>query len=828
MGWIAGFFSYCSAMSIGDRVSDFLRTKGFRAFPFQEQALIYWQAGRSGLVNAPTGSGKTFSLALPLLADMLENPRPGLKAIWVTPIRALSQDLEKAIREAAEAMGGELDIALRTGDTSSKEKARQRKKAPDFLITTPESLHIMLCLKGYPALFSNLKTVVVDEWHELLGSKRGVQTELALSRLRGLNPNLQTWGISATIGNLEQGMEVLLGDDSGVLVKAEHKKKIQLKSLLPEHIDLLPWAGHLGIKLAQDVIPLFREGMSTLVFTNTRSQTEIWYRVLLEKEPELAGLLAMHHGSLDTETRAWVETALQHGSLRAVVCTSSLDLGVDFRPVEQVIQVGSPKGVARFLQRAGRSGHQPDAESLIWFVPTHALELIEASCLRKAIEEEIMESREPVIRAFDVLIQYLVTLAVSEGFSPEQVKREVGKTFCFRSLNEEEWQQLFYFLVNGGKTLAAYDEFSRLELVDGLYRVMSRKLALRHRLSIGTIVSDPVIRIKQLNGKSLGSVEEYFISSLKPGDLFWFSGLCLELIQVKEMTALVRKSNQMKGKVPSWAGGRMPLSGKLSRLMRRELGRWKNGELTPDEEMRCLQPLLEKQAVVSLVPGEDELLIEQYEDEDGHHLFIYPFEGRLVHEGLGGLIAYRIGQWCPISFSLAMNDYGFELLSDQPIPFEEALETNVLGTEELSNDLLNSMNGLEMARRKFRDISAISGLVFQGFPGKPVQNKHLQASSGLFFDVFRENEPDHLLLQQAYEEVLQTQMEESRMREALERIGNARIRQVVLQEPSPFCFPIMVDRLRERMSFESLEDRIMRLQRSDSEALKTKAKAKRR
>lgn len=815
-------------MSIGFRIEQYLAAKGFQAFPFQQEAWLNWEQGKSGLVNAPTGSGKTFSLALPLLADMLENPRPGLKAIWITPIRALSQDLEKAIREAADAMGANLDIALRTGDTSSKEKARQRKKAPDFLITTPESLHIMLCLKGYPALFSSLKTVVIDEWHELLGSKRGVQTELALSRLKGLNPGLQTWGISATIGNLEQAMDVLLAGEEGVLVRAGHKKEIRLQSLLPEHIDLLPWAGHLGIKLAEDVIPLFKEEQSTLVFTNTRSQTEIWYRVLLEKEPELAGLLAMHHGSLDTETRSWVEAALHRGSLRAVVCTSSLDLGVDFRPVEQVVQIGSPKGIARFLQRAGRSGHQPGAASLIWFVPTHALELIEASCLRKAMEEGIMESREPVIRAFDVLIQYLVTLAVGEGFDPQQIKQEVSKTFCFRSLDDAEWEKLFFFLVNGGKTLAAYDEFSRLELVEGVYKVMSRKLALRHRLSIGTIVSDPVIRIKQLNGKSLGSVEEYFISSLKPGDLFWFSGMCLELIQVKEMTALVRKSNQMKGKVPSWAGGRMPLSGKLSRLLRRELDAWKNGHLKPDLEMNCLQPLLEKQAEVSAVPSDDELLIERYEDEDGHHLFFYPFEGRLVHEGLGGLIAYRIGQWCPISFSLAMNDYGFELLSDQPIPLEEALETNVLGTEELSFDLLNSMNGLEMARRKFRDISAISGLVFQGFPGKPIQNKHLQASSGLFFDVFRENEPDHLLLQQAYEEVLQNQMEEGRMREALERIGQARLRIVELNEPSPFCFPIMVDRLRERMSFESLEDRIMRLQRLDSESLKTKAKAKRR
>lgn len=798
-------------------IQKYFSKKSFKAFAFQEETWNAYLNGKSGLVNAPTGSGKTFSLALPILASGFLSNKKGLKAIWITPIRALSQDLEKAINEAALEMNINWDIALRTGDTGTKERARQKKQHPDFLITTPESLHIMLASKGYPDLFKNLDCVVIDEWHELIGSKRGVQVELALSRLRGLNPDLKTWGISATIGNLDEAADVLLGisfpENKKVLIKAGIEKKIEVKSIIPDKIEELPWAGHLGIKMIDKVLPLFDLAKTSLVFTNTRSQTEIWYRNLIEKDTELAGLLAMHHGSLSGEMRAWVESALHQGFLKAVVCTSSLDLGVDFRPVEQVLQIGSPKGIARFLQRAGRSGHQPDAVSTIYFVPTHALELMESSCMRKAIEEKIMENRDPFIRAFDVLIQYLVTLAISEGFNPDEIKKEVSGTFCFSTMNDEEWSKVLSFLIHGGKSLGAYDEFSKLELIGDVYKVTNRKQAMRHRLSIGTIVSDPVIKIKTIKGKYLGSIEEYFISKLKPGEAFWFAGICLELIQVKEMTALVRKSDEKKAQIPSWAGGRMPLSGQLSGMLRRELSAFADGPILMDDEFTSLIPLLNKQKEISIIPKSNQLLIEQYESKDGFHVFIFPFEGRLVHEGLAGLMNYRIGQWMSISFSIAMNDYGFEMLSDQEIPIEEILANNVFGTEDLSNDLLNSMNGIEMARRKFRDIAGISGLVFQGFPGKQIQSKHLQASSGLFFDVFKENEPDHLLLQQAYEEVLLQQMEEKRLRLALERIENSEIVIKTIKEPSPFSFPIMVDRLREKMSSESLEERIAKMQR---------------
>lgn len=804
-------------------LNDWFAQKNWKPFPFQQQTWEAYLGGKHGLLNAPTGSGKTFALALPILLQGLQNQEThqakketGLQAIWISPIRALTKDIQKAVQEAANALGLDWEIAVRTGDTSTKERSKQKKQQPPFLITTPESLHIMLSQKNSAAFFSNLKAIVVDEWHELLGNKRGVLVETALSRIKTLSPKLRIWGISATIGNLEEAQQVLLGTYISPLqqqlIKADIHKKVEVISVLPDEVEKYPWGGHLGIKLLPKIIPLVLEANTTLIFTNTRSQTEIWYQKLLDAAPELAGWIAMHHGSLSNETRSWVEDALHRGSLKAVVCTSSLDLGVDFRPVDQIIQIGGPKGVARFLQRAGRSGHQPDAVSKIYFVPTHALELMEASALRNAIAEEYMENRQPIIRAFDVLAQYLVTLAIGDGFNPEKIYTEIKSTFCFQHMSDSEWQWILNFITTGGDTMYAYDEFKKVEIdVDGIWRVHNKRLAMQHRLSIGTIVGDSSLKVKYLTGGNLGTVEEYFVSRLKPGDVFWFAGKNLEIVQIKDMTVLVRRSKLKNALIPSWQGGRMPLSGKLSDMLRKGMTAYVEGT-KPDIEYAHLKPLLDLQQQVSIIPAKDELLIEKLTTKDGYHVFIFPFEGRFVHEGLASLVAYRISQLLPISFSLSFNDYGFELLSDQPIPIEEALGDNVFGDDNLFNDMLHSINAAEMARRKFRDISNISGLVFTGFPGKTMKTRHLQASSSMFFNVFVENDPTHLLIKQAYEEVMNDQLEEVRLRKALERITNHKITIIELGQPSPFSFPIMVERLREKLTSEKLEDRVKKLQ----------------
>ena len=797
-------------------------SRQWEPFPFQREMLQMVISGNSGLLNAPTGSGKTYAAWIPLLCRFmaLQNASSnkltnGLKILWITPLRALAKDVCGALQSACDAYDLPWSVQLRTGDTDVAQKQMQLKRMPQGLVTTPESVHLLLARKGYGKLLGELDAVVVDEWHELLGSKRGVQIELALSRLKALNPGLQIWGISATIGNLVQATEVLLGpgmdQDSVAIVRANTHKELEMRTIIPDELSDIAWGGHLGTRLLQKVRPILDHADTTLIFTNTRSQSEIWYQKLLETDPGLAGLMAMHHGSLDREIREWVESALGDGHLKAVVCTSSLDLGVDFRPVDNVIQIGGPKGVARFIQRAGRSGHKPGARSLIHFLPTYALELIEASAMQEALKQDYVEKRIPLLACFDVLVQYLVTLALSDGFKAEDILPEIRGTYCFADISDDEWRWCLQFITVGGPSLRQYDEFKRVQWDDGLFRVTDQRVARRHRLHIGTIVSDSMLRIRYQGGGFLGSVEEYFISRLKPGDTFWFAGKMLELIQVREMEALVRKSTRKSGAVPQWAGGRMSFSSFLSELLREELSKVAK-DLPLSLELQALLPLFALQRKRSLIPDEQTLLIESVETEDGHHVIVFPFEGRQVHEGMAGLMIWRMSKFHPGTFSMAMNDYGFELLSDQPIPIEEAIRKGAFDPVNLSDDLLQSVNAAEMAQRRFRDIACIAGLTFPGYPGKLKKTKHLQASAGLIYRVFADYDPGNLLFRQALSEVLDQQMEETRMRAALLRISKQSIRFVRTEKPSPFAFPIMAERFREKMSTETLEARIRKMQ----------------
>ncbi|MEO6149848.1 MAG: ligase-associated DNA damage response DEXH box helicase, partial [Mucilaginibacter sp.] len=767
----------------------------------------------------------------------------GLQMLWITPLRALTNDIKKAMQEACDEMGIPWKIATRTGDTSAAEKAALKKKLPEVLLTTPESLHLMLAQKEYPKIFKGLQVVVIDEWHELLGTKRGVQVELGLSKLKNLGDpspsinidknhsplttrnspltthhSLRIWGISATIGNLEQAAEVLLGNsfqpDKIKMVRANLEKKLDIRSVIPDNIENYSWTGHIGVKLLPQVMEIVAKSKTTLIFCNTRSQSEIWYHAIIDNYPEYAGIMAMHHGSLDNELRNWVEAALHAEALKVVVCTSSLDLGVDFRPVDTVVQVGSPKGVARFMQRAGRSGHHPGAVSRAYFVPTHSLELLEGAALKQAIKNGVFESRDPMLLTMDVLIQFMVTLAVSEGFRAEELFTEVKSTYAFADLTRKEFNELLDFITKGGKTLAQYDEFLKVEVENGLYKVNNRRVAMRHRLSIGTITSELSIRVKWLSGGSLGTIEEGFVSKLKPGNTFWFAGRSLEFIRVKEMTAYVKKSNAKKGLIPSWAGGRMPLSSQLSAVFRDKLDEVANG-VEKDEEVIALKPLFKLQQELSHLPQRHEFLIESFKSREGHHLLFYPFEGRLVHEGMASLLAYRITKVKPSSFSIAMNDYGFELLSDEDVPIEEILEdVEFFSINNLLEDIQHSLNANEMARRRFRDIAHIGGLVFTGYPGAQIKNKHLQASTSLLFEVFTEYEPDNLLVRQAYNEALSFQLEEFRLRAALQRIEKQSIILKNIERPTPFAFPIMVDSLsRDKLTTETMEERIARMAR---------------
>ena len=604
---------------------------------------------------------------------------------------------------------------------------------------------------------------------------------------------------------------------SGETVTAQIDKPIQIESVFPDEIEKFPWAGHLGIKLVDKVIPIIMQSTTTLIFINTRGMSEMWYQALLTACPELAGAIALHHGSIEQDLRFWVEENLHTGKLKVVVCTASLDLGVDFRPVETVIQVGSPKGVARFLQRAGRSGHRPGEISKIYFLPTHSLELMEAAALKEATEIKLIESRDPKILCFDVLIQYLSTLAISDGFFPDQIFKEIKTTYCYRDITEDEWQQILQFITAGGVALQQYDDYKKIEIIDGLYKINNRRIAMRHRMHIGTIVSDPMLKVKFVSGGFIGVIEEWFIARLQPGDVFTLAGRTVEFVMVKEMTALVRKSNAKKSIIPSWQGGRMPLSANLGFMLRKKFDEagmllHKKNKNNIDAEIIALQPLFELQEYLSHIPKQHELLIEHIETKDGFHLFVFPFEGRLVHEAMAAILAYRISRITPITFSLAMNDYGFELLSDQPIPLDDTNSYELFSPDNLFADIQRSVNSVEMARRKFRDIAVIGGLIFQGFPGEQKKARHLQSSASLLFNVFSEYEPGNLLLRQAYNEVMEQQMEEERLRNMLKRIQKSNIIITFPNRLTPFCFPIKVDSMRENLTSEKLEDRIKKMQ----------------
>lgn len=797
-------------------IEKWLAEKSFSPFEFQLKTWEKYFQSYSGMVVAPTGFGKTFSVFLAVIIDFLNKPEaysPGLKLLWVSPLRALAKDIAKAMTEAIAEIGLDWTVGVRNGDTPIAEKAKQIKKMPDILLVTPETLHLLLAQKNHQRYFKSLKCVAVDEWHELLGGKRGVLTELALSRLISYQPKIKIWGITATIGNLDEALEVLIPYNlKKTKIIAKEKKKTKILPVFPDEVEILPWAGHLGGKLVDKVVPIILESKTTIIFTNTRSQAEMWYQLLLSYYPDFAGQIAVHHSSIDKELRIWIEENLSSGYLKAVVSTSSLDLGVDFKPVDTVIQVGSAKGVARFLQRAGRSGHSPFETSKVYFVPTHSLELIEVAALKEAVKQNVIEPRIPMIMTFDVLVQYLVTLAVGDGFSAEETFKQIQTTFAFQLISREEFQSLLQFITVGGGAFKNYEEFHKVVVLDGIYKVTSRRIAMLHRMNVGVIVSDAMLKVRFTSGGYIGMIEEYFITKLNKDDKFILAGRVLEVVHIKDMTVFVKPAKG-KARVPSYLGGRLPMSSYLGQFLRLKLSDALSAK-TSEKELNFLHPLLANQEERSLIPKKYEFLAESIHTRGGFHLFMYPFEGRLIHEVMAALMAFRLSKYEKLSFSMAMNDYGFELFSAKEIPIDDGILAEILSKENLIQDVLSSINATEMARRKFRDIAVISGMVIQTYPSQQKSNKSLQSSAGLAFNVLEEYDPENLLYKQAFTEVFNQQIDEARLYEAFERIENSKIILKFANAFTPLSFPIKVDSLRQSMSNEDLGERIRRLQES--------------
>jgi ATP-dependent Lhr-like helicase len=804
-------------------LDDWFARQGWQPFPFQREVWAAMARGESGLLHATTGSGKTYAVWLGALLhamrQMPDVPRgaPPLTVLWITPMRALAADTTRAIGLPLPDLAPAWTVGARSGDTPSAERARQDRRLPTALVTTPESLSLMLTRETAREDLGQVQAVIVDEWHELMGNKRGVQVQLALARLRRWNPALVVWGLSATLGNLPDAMQVLLGDSPGTMVQGRTDKTLVIDTLIPEDPGRFSWGGHLGVQMQMPVVEEIERSSTTLVFVNMRSQAEVWYQLLIQERPEWAGTVALHHGSLDKETREWVELGLKEGRLKAVVATSSLDLGVDFLPVERVLQIGSAKGIARLLQRAGRSGHAPGRPSRVTLVPTNTLELIEAAAARRAAQAGKIEKRATPEKPLDVLVQHLVTVALGGGFVADALYEEVRSASAYRHLTRAEFQWAIDFVEKGGASLAAYPEYHRVQLVDGVYRVPDRAIGRRHKLQVGTIVSDSAMQVKYLSGGRIGTVEEGFIARLKPGDCFLFSGRLLEYVRTQDMTAYVKKAERHKGMVTTWAGSKMPLSSELADAVLEVIAGAAQGDFF-EPELEAARPMLQTQARLSRLPTPATLLVERYDSREGHHVFLYPFAGRYVHIGLASLLAWRLAKDAPNTFSLSINDYGLELLSAMPVDMSPLLDQTLFDEGDLLHDVFASLNSTELARRRFREIARVAGLIFTGYPGAPKSARQLQASSSLFYEVFRKYDEGNLLLNQAQSEVLSQELDIRRLAASLKRMRSQRVEAVTLAAPSPFALPLMVERFREKLTTEKLKDRLARIIRDAEKA----------
>lgn len=783
--------------------------RGWVIQSFQRRVWRAMRSRHSGLLHAGTGAGKT--LAVWLGALLAARAGSGLRVLWVTPMRALASDTAAALAEPLEALAPDWRVGLRTSDTGTSERQSQRRRPPQALVTTPESLSLMIAQPAGAALFGSLAVIVIDEWHELIGSKRGVLMQLAMARLRHWAGDPLIWGLSATLADPQGALEVLTGGRPGKLIQAPASRPPIVDTLIPSSVERFPWAGHLGARMRDAVIREIDASTSALVFCNTRAQAEIWYQLLLEARPDWAGVIALHHGSLDVTVRRWVEAGIAEGRLRAVVCTSTLDLGVDFAPVDRVLQIGSAKGVARLLQRAGRSGHRPGGQPRVTLVPTHSIELLEAAAARQAIGAQRLEPVRSPEHCLDVLVQHLVTVALSGGFDEQALFAEVRSSWAYRALSPQAWNWALDFVVRGGSSLTAYPAFHKLVRdPSGRWQVVDPAIARRHRQAIGTIVADAEVTVKAMNGARLGSVEESFIGRLKPGDCFVFAGRVLELARFQDMVAWVRRARSARAAVSRWAGSRMPLTSSLADAMLAQLdARGTSERRSP--ELRAIEPLLQLQERRSRLPGGSYLLAESMGSREGFHLFIYPFAGRAAHLGLASLLSWRLARCRPATYSMAVNDYGFELLGREPFEPRLIESRELWSIEGLEEDCLQAVNATELVKRRFRQTARIAGLLVQGGPHERRSNRALQASAGLFYEVFARHDPANRLLEQARREVLEEELEFDRIRAVLEAFERRPLVLVPIERPSPFAFPLMVERLRERLSTEALETRIARL-----------------
>lgn len=760
------------------------------------------------MLTVPTGAGKTYAATLAALCRRE-------RILYLSPLRAMARDLQKALQAPNIELNLGLSIETRTGDTASSVRVRQRERLPDVLITTPESLCLLLTDPRAPEKFATLSLVVVDEWHELIDNKRGSQVELALARLRRFSPQLRTWALSATIANAEIAAVAAVGvGNPYALVRAEIARPIRIETVLPPDARSLPYSGHFGTMMAPALIERLDLAHPTLVFCNTRAQAEVWYQVIVSARPDWFEWMGLHHGSIDAGERTRVEDGLKSGEIKLVVCTASLDLGVDLSPVERVVQVGSPKGIARLIQRAGRSAHRPGATAEVWCVPTHALQLVEIAAVRDAIERGEVEARIPLRKPIDVLSQHLVTCALGGGFRADEMFEEVRGSAAYVDLARLEFDMALALVRDGGATLTAYPEFRKVvQSESGDHTVPDLEVGRRHRSSVGTIVGDTSLTVQVPGRESLGQIDEGFVAALAPGQTFVFAGQVLEFVTIRGNTVLAKPAKKRSTFTPHWPGNKLPITGSLGAAIRRTLDGVLNGEGT-GPELNAAAEMLARQAALSEVPAASTLLVELLTTAEGEHAFFFPFEGRRIHEGLGALLALRMGRVVPSTFTISVDDHGFELLSPEPLPWSEMLTPNLFSDADLSSDIVASVQISELMRRRFRDVARVAGFIHPGAVWDRRTSRQIQASASLLYDVFTRYDPTNVLLSQARHEVIEQHFERERLAQVLARIRGSELHLRTVAEATPLALPILESRLSKNVaSTETIASRVGRAMR---------------
>ncbi len=802
-----------------EHITAYFENKGFQPFPFQLEAWKRTVSGHHQLIQCPTGSGKTLAATGAMIDQLLAAPNSkGLRLLYVTPLRAMTKDLELALKDPLSSTN--ITVLARNGDTSAKDRASLFRKHPQILMTTPESLSVILSSPKSKELFAQLELIVVDEWHDLMATKRGVQMSLCLQRLLKLSKKATITGISATLKDPHMALNVLLPNgETGQLTQAHIDRVVALTICESTDDARLPWAGHLGLSLLKPVSQTLIKGQTTLLFTNTRNQAEQWFQALSIVRMDLS--IALHHGSLASATRQDVETKLKTGEIDCVVATSALDLGVDFQAVERIIQIGSPRSVSRLIQRAGRASHRPGEGTDVLLVPTNRLHLNEYAALADALDTESLEPIRPPEHCLDVLIQHLVTMALQGPWKPDDMFEEVTQAWAYRHMTRETFERLLTVLTKGSDSLKEYPEYRRLEeREDGRFILVSNQAARRHRMSIGTIVSHAHVRVKMRRGKSLGEVEESFAGRLQPGDVFRFSGKRLEVVRFSDGELTVKPAGSRKAsEIPRWTGGRLPLSETLATRVVADFQR--SNPLSQRIQnsqwlARALKETAEIQARISQCPETEVTIAERFKTRDGHHLCIYPFAGWLVHQALGPLMASRIAKLTPATLTVTVNDYGIELLSPEAGPLDICTEqwSSIVQPRELQHDLEKALNLSELVRRQFRATARISGLIFEGYPGRQKSLRMLQTSAGLLYDVLSQYDPNHVLLGQAKNDVLRDEFDIERLLEVLQSLEQQPVQVKEIAQPSPLALPLVIDRLSSRLSTETIAQRMERMTRS--------------